>query len=285
MTVLVFGGSSQIGRFLLPRLVASGETVLAVSRRAHAPQDGMRWLHGSLPDDLPRELPRPSAVISFGPLDSFAQWLARADFGGEPPRVIATSSMSAQTKRDSDVPAERAIARQLRDGETALAAACDRHGAPWTVLRPTLVYGAGLDKSLSPIARRALCTRVFPLPAGRGLRQPVHAADIALAVLAALERPASAGRILAIGGGERLSAAVMFARVRDGLPRATLPVPLPAWLLRAGQRFAPGRLRGPLQRLEADLIADNDELERLLGIHPRPFQPDASMWFPARDQA
>ncbi|MDE2314815.1 MAG: NAD-dependent epimerase/dehydratase family protein [Xanthomonadaceae bacterium] len=280
--VLVFGGSSQIGHFLLPRLLARGASVTALSRRAHASRPGLHWLQGGLPDALPRELPHPSAIVSFGPLMAFAEWLSRADFGSEPPRVIATSSMSAETKRDSGVPSERAIAQLLRDGEQALAAACARHGAPWTVLRPTLVYGAGLDKSLSPIARRAWRTRVFPLPAGRGLRQPVHAEDIALAVLAALDCPASAGRILPIGGGERLSAGEMFARVRQTLPHANLPMPLPLWLLRAGQRFAPAKWRGPLQRLDANLVADNSELERLLGVTPRAFQPTAEMWFPVR---
>ena len=283
MTVLVFGGSSQIGHFLLPRLLARGVAVTALSRHACAPQPGLRWLHGSLPDAVPGDLPAPTAILSFGPLGPFAAWLARADFGSEPPRVIATSSMSAETKFDSAQPAERAIAQQLRDGERALATACARHGAPWTVLRPTLVYGAGLDKSLSPIARRAWRTRVFPLPAGRGLRQPVHADDIALAVLAALDCPASAGRILPIGGGERLSARAMFARVRNTLPHANLPLPLPRWLLHAGQRLAPAKLRGPLARLDADLVADNGELERLLGIRPRAFQPTAEMWFPAKE--
>ncbi|MBD8899639.1 NAD-dependent epimerase/dehydratase family protein [Rhodanobacter sp. DHG33] len=282
MTVLVFGGSSQIGRFLLPRLLEHGAMVTAVSRRARAPQPGLRWLQGSLPEALPRELPLPSAIVSFGPLLPFAEWLSRADFGSEPPRVIATSSMSVESKHDSGVPAERAIAQLLCDGEQALAAACARHGAPWTVLRPTLIYGAGLDRSLSPIARRAWRTRVFPLPAGRGLRQPVHADDIALAVLAALASPASAGRILPIGGGERLTAREMFTRVRRTLPHTNLPVPLPAWLLHAGQRFAPTKWRGPLARLDADLVADNDELERLLGVTPRAFQPTADMWFPVK---
>ena len=52
---------------------------------------------------------------------------------------------------------------------------------------------------------------------------------------------------------------------------------MPAWLLRLGQRASP-RLRGPLIRLEKDLIAENDELKQLLGISPRPFHPDASTW-------
>jgi nucleoside-diphosphate-sugar epimerase len=275
MTVLVFGGSSQVGRFLLPRLLASGESIVAVSRyEQHQPAD-VRWLHGRLPDAVP-PLPPVSAIISFGPLMHLAEWLGQASLI-DGPRVIAISSMSAESKRDSNVPSERELSSQLRAGEDALASACARHGSNWTVLRPTLIYGAGLDKSLTPIARRALRTRVFPLPAGSGLRQPVHADDIAQAVLAALECPAASGRIFSIGGGERLSARDMFARVRRSLPRSTLPVPLPAWLLQLGRHALP-KWRGALDRLDDDLIADNDELQRLLGVRPRPFQPEASTW-------
>lgn len=277
MTVLVVGGSSQIGHFLLPHLRATGEPVLALSRHPRPARDGVQWLRGTLPHDMPT-LPELSAIISFGPLLALAEWLAHANRVGAP-RVVATSSMSAESKRDSVVPAERAIARQLREGEAALATACARRGCAWTVLRPTLVYGAGLDKSLTPIARRALRTRLFPIPAARGLRQPVHADDIAQAVLAVLDCPVSAGRIVPIGGGERLPYPEMFARVRDSLPRATLTVPLPAWLLRLVARTCPP-LRGPLSRLDSDLVADNSELQGLLGIRPRPFRPDASTWQP-----
>ncbi|MFC5435954.1 SDR family oxidoreductase [Rhodanobacter umsongensis] len=277
MTVLVFGGSSQIGHFLLPRLLATGEQVLALSRYPRPPLAGVTWVVGALPANVPI-LPPVSAIISFGPLPGLAEWLARAALGNAP-RVVAISSMSAETKRDSRVPAERGISQQLRDGEKALAAACARHGCAWTVLRPTLVYGAGLDKSLTPIARRALRLRLFPLPSARGLRQPVHADDIAQAVMAALECPAAAGCILPIGGGERLAAREMFARVRRSLARSTMPLPLPAWLLRLGQHALPP-LRGPLSRLHADLVADNGELQRLLGVHPRPFRPDSTMWTP-----
>lgn len=275
MTVLVFGGSSQIGHFLLPALCERGEPVLALSRHPRDAQAGLAWIEGRLPDAVPA-VKDVSAIISFGPLQPFADWLAQAPLPLAP-RVIATSSMSAETKRASPVPAERAISQQLRDGETALAAACARHGCAWTVLRPTLIYGAGLDKSLTPIARRASRTRLFPLPAGHGLRQPVHAADIALAVLAALDATSSAGRVLSLGGGERLPAADMFARVRRSLPVATVPLPLPAWLLRGARRVLP-RLAGPMGRLESDLVADNTELTRLLGVTPRPFRPDADCW-------
>jgi uncharacterized protein YbjT (DUF2867 family) len=277
MTVLIVGGSSQIGYFLLPRLLGSGEPVLALSRHPRPARAGVEWLQGSLPHAVPL-LPPLSAIISFGPLMPFAKWLRKTPQGSAT-RVIATSSMSAQSKQDSSVPAERDISRLLRDGEAALAEACEHHGCAWTVLRPTLVYGAGLDKSLTPIARRAARLRLFPLPSARGLRQPVHADDIAQAVIAALERPACAGQVLPIGGGERLSAREMFARVRRSLSTPTLPVPLPAALLRVAHLLLP-RARGPLSRLNADLVADNEAVQRLLDVKPRAFQPDASMWVP-----
>lgn len=277
MTVLVFGGSGQIGHYLLPLLAARDETVLALSRSSRVSTPGVTWITGSLPDRVPN-VESISAIFSFGPLQSLADWLGGTKLP-HAPRVVATSSMSAESKRTSEVPAEREISQHLRDGENALAASCARHGSEWTVLRPTLIYGAGLDKSLTPIAQRAMRTRVFPLPAGRGIRQPVHAQDLAFAALAALDRPASAMKILPIGGGERLPVGDMFARVRRSLPVDTLPVPLPGWSLRLARRGVP-RLRGPLSRLEVDLIADNTEVIRLLGVNPRPFQPDADCWLP-----
>ena len=275
MTVLVFGASSQIGHFLLPRLLASGESVLAVSRQPHLVRSQLNWLVGQLPDKVPR-VPALSAVLSCGPLQALADWLAHAELE-DSPRIVALSSMSADAKRDSSVLAERETSRRLQDGEAALARVCDLRRYAWTVLRPTLIYGAGLDRSLTPIARRAMRTRIFPLPAARGLRQPVHADDLAQAMLAALECPAAAGRVLAIGGGERLPAVAMFARVRRSLPRGSMPVPLPRWLLRCAAGLLP-RWRGPLSRLQTDLVADNGDVQRLLGIQPRAFNPDADMW-------
>jgi len=275
MTVLVFGGSSQIGHYLLPLLAARGEPVLALSRTVRPQVHPVTWLQGHLPDAVPA-VENISAIVSFGPLQWLASWLQQTELPLAP-RVVTVSSMSAESKRGSDVPAERELSQLIRDSEAAVARASEKHGSAWTVLRPTLVYGAGMDKSLTPLAQRAMRTRVFPLPAGNGLRQPVHAQDLAHATLAALDNPASAGKILPIGGGERLPASEMFARVRRSLPVDTLPLPLPAWLLRTAQRSV-GSLRGPLSRLEADLIADNTEMTRLLGVQPRPFRPDADCW-------
>jgi nucleoside-diphosphate-sugar epimerase len=110
-------------------------------------------------------------------------------------RLIAFSSTSAATKADSAEPEERAVAARLRDGEAAVQAFCDARGVAWTVFRPTLIYAEGRDANVSRLARLIARWRVFPLAGeGRGRRQPVHAEDLALACLQALDRPETFGR-------------------------------------------------------------------------------------------
>ncbi len=270
MRIVVFGASGMVGRYLRPLLCSAGVEVIAVSRRTRSGQDGADWRQGVLPDRVPA-LPPCDAIVSLGPLDHFAAWLAQATPAGSP-RIVALSSMSAVSKRAAPLAAERALSERLRAAEALLADTCRRRGQAWTVLRATLIYGDGSDRSFTPLAKRAQRWRVFPLPAGRGLRQPVHARDLAAAVFAALKGGAD-GCVLEAGGGERLDARHMFARVRAGLPHWTVPLPVPRPVLWLAARLHP-RLRGAISRLDEDLVADNRELERRLGVRPGPFRPD-----------
>jgi nucleoside-diphosphate-sugar epimerase len=185
--------------------------------------------------------------------------------------------MSAESKRHARATADRRISQRLRDGEHRLFEQCGRLGIECTVLRPTMIYGAGLDRNLTPIARRAARWGVFPMPIASGLRQPVHAEDVAAASILALQRSEASGQTIEIGGGERLSVTTMFERVRASLPCPTLPLRISGRLLRAGARLQP-MLRGPLDRLDTNLVADNARLERLLGMQPRPFHPVPATW-------
>jgi len=274
--IIVFGASNQIGHFLLPDLLRHGVKVWAVSRRQHPDPSGIHWIQGELPDHIADHAAPWDGIISAGPLAALGQWLARCDV---PPAraLVAVSSMSVVSKQASLIDSERAMVAGMLASEQALALECKRLGMTWTILRPTMIYGAGLDLNLTPLARRARRRRWFPLPHGTGLRQPVHAADVAEAARRALVCPEANGKILSIGGGERLPVREMFARTRRSVGVWTLPVPIWRWMQHCVAWMLPSA-RGPISRLNMDLVADNGEIMQLLGIAPRPFMPKTQMW-------
>lgn len=284
---LIFGGTGQIGRPLIALLRRAGWRVSAVSRQPQSDQPGLEWLRGDL--GAPPALPaRVEAIVSCGPLDAFGRWYASADVAA--PRVVAFGSTSVETKRGSADADERDLATRLRDGEAAVFAAARAQGAAATVLRPTLVYGAGRDATLSRIARLALRWGRFPLPRNAiGLRQPVHVDDLAAAAHACLGAEASHGCTYALPGGETLSYRDMVARVLAALqpPPTLVELPSPLFNLALLAAQASGRATGlgeaAVRRMRSDLVFDPAPAERDFGYAPRAFRPSAGM-FEARPE-
>lgn len=272
-TILVFGASGQVGRRLLPRL--SGQhRVIAVSRALQHGNADASWIRGDLRDE-DMSWPQAETVISLGPLDAFAAWLERNPALALR-RVIALSSMSAESKRDSIDPRERALAERLRRAETTVTRVANLRAIAWTLFRPTLIYGAGADRNLAPIARFARRWRLLPIPLGAsGLRQPVHVADLAAACAAALANPATFGKSYALGGGERLRFDSMLLRLCRAVPGLVLPLPLPPIALHLAARCWRGSPvgAGTLARLREPLIADNTDATRDFGYAPAAFCP------------
>ena len=277
---LVFGASGQVGRQVLERCETARQSLLALSRHPHqGPESAMLgWRCARLPDAVPA-LPPAAAILSLGPLDLFAEWFAQWQPQRGAPRIVALSSMSVVSKAASPHVGERALAARMRHAEQLLADRCDELGLPWTILRPTMLWGGASDRTVSRLARLALRWRVLPMPRGRGLRQPVHVADVAAAVIAAVGCERACGQRIACGGGERLAAVELFRRVHASLPQRTLILPVSAVLLRLlGTMGRFSRSAAAIGRLEQDLTADNAQLETLLGVHPRSFSPRAPDW-------
>ncbi len=283
-SALVFGGSGQIGAALLARLRAEGWDVHALSRDVHADGPGLRWLRGdfaqmpSLPDAV-------DAIFSCGPLDRFARWHAQA--GIRCSRVVAFGSTSVHVKQASGDPGERDVARRLGEAEAMLFATGRARGVAVTVLRPTLVYGAGRDATLTRIARLAMRFGRFALPRGAtGRRQPVHVEDLADAALAALPPPATHGRAYDLPGGETLAYSEMIRRVLACLsppPRLhALPMPVFRALLAAARARGIARdlTADAIARMREDLVFDDAPAQRDFGYAPRRFLPAQQMFAP-----
>lgn len=278
--VLVFGASSLVGAWLLPRLASAGLETTAISRRpppAGLPA-GIDWRQADLAAG-PVRLPAAATLVSLAPVWLLAPRIPELAAHGCR-RVLAFSSTSAASKEDSPDPAERALARTLRDGEAALRQACAAHGLRWTILRPTLIYDNVRDRNVTRVAHWLQRFRVFPLVGGgRGLRQPVHADDLALAVLALLAHDGLDGRTYAVSGGETLSYRAMVERIRQALAIRAALLDIPDGAVRLLAAFA-RRLPATrdislaaLQRMNQDLVFNHGDATRDFGYAPRPFAP------------
>ena len=283
---LVFGASGQLGDALLPLLRDAHCDVLAVSRQQRLESDGVHWIVGALDETTAAPNDR-DVVFSLGPLDAFARWQERV--GPVASRVVAFGSTSIATKNASNDPAERDVAERLRIAEETLFAFGLRHQVGMTVLRPTLVYGRGRDRTLSRIATLAQRRGIFALPRNAtGLRQPVHTDDLAAAALATANAAQSAGRAYDVPGGETLRFDDMVARTLAVLhPRPRLlrlPTPLFRLAVASARGFGMIDAVGPamLARLDADLVFDAADARRDFGYAPRGFAPGAAMFVPPR---
>ncbi|AZS19702.1 MULTISPECIES: NAD(P)-dependent oxidoreductase [unclassified Caulobacter] len=274
--VLVLGATSLIGRHLMARLKEEGLDPIAFSRRP--PPGDACWVGGDLKDpDLAERLPVATTVFSLSPIWLLPSALRALEARGMA-RLIAFSSTSRFTKTDSPVAAERAVAAALAEAEQAIEAWCAANGVAWTILRPTLIYDEGHDENVSRIARLVRRFHVMPLSgAGEGLRQPVHAEDLAAGALAAAHAPAAQNRTYNLVGGETVSYRVMVDRVFEGLGKTPRTLPMPTWLfgllMRLAKPFYPGATTAMGTRMGQDLTFDSSDAARDFGWSPRRFHP------------
>lgn len=277
MPVLVTGATSQIGRRVVARLSNTGAPASVLGRRRiPAFEDGSVTFHAGDLAQPKLELPGPvTALIHIAAIWLLPQHIEMMHRQGLR-RLVCFGSTAIYSKPDSVNAGEREVARRMIEAEESIARQCDSLDIGWTVLRPTLVYGLGLDRNISRAARLIQRTGFYPISTGAtGLRQPVHADDLAGAALAVLESDMAAGKRYDVGGGERLPYREMIGRIFDALGRPRRFVPLPG--LEYAAAAAGIVLRRPevtgdvVRRMRLDLICDNDAAHADLGYQPRNF--------------
>ena len=276
--VLVLGASGQVGRFVVPRLSASGWTVHAVGRHGRPsdfpPLDGVSW---HTPDEATACLARTPFLVSAGPL---ALCLDYAERMPALRALAVTSSSSVLAKADSRDPAEQALVGDLRKAEEGVLRFAQSRDLPLLILRPTLIYGCGLDRNVTVLAGLVQRFGILPISTrSGGLRAPVHADDVAQALVAGLESRSQRELVLPLCGGEAIDYRSMLRRIFAALDRKPRFLALPPGVLVAGVRLAAAlRLPVPVspeavRRQAVNLVFDDRVTREELGIHPRRFHP------------
>jgi nucleoside-diphosphate-sugar epimerase len=273
---LVIGGTGLVGGYIVEHLLRVNQRPFVLSR-SHRGTPGVDWFHGDL--EKPDSLKFPPFTTLFCTADAIllANALPRL-FNPSLKRVVVFSSTSVITKQDTEVEAEREMIGRLADAERRIAAACEAHNVGWTILRPTLIYAEGRDTNITPLSRLIRRFGFMPLVGGApGLRQPVHAEDLAIGALAAASSRAAINKFYSLPGGETLAYREMIGRIFDGLrmPRRMIAVPPSLW--RAGflvaRRLFPGANVAMGIRMMKDMTFDSAPATRDFGWNPRAFNP------------
>jgi NADH dehydrogenase len=273
--VLVLGGTGFVGRALLERLVRAhggGSATIRVPTRRQPHANRIRHLptvevvQADVHDEatLRRLLAGMDAVVNLvailhGSAAAFEHVhvalplkLVAACRAAGVKRLVHVSALGIGDDADRASPAA-ATSQYLRSkaaGERAVRGS----GLEWTVLRPSVIFGAD-DRFLNLFARLQRLAPVMPLAGGDARLQPVWVEDVAEAVVRALARPAAIGQVIECAGPREhtLSELVRLAGRWAGVERPQIALPM-----------AVGRLQAlALEMLPGEPLMSRDNLASL----------------------
>jgi nucleoside-diphosphate-sugar epimerase len=277
--ILLVGASGQVGLSIMRRLLHAKQKVLAVYHDTvmDFEHPNLTWIYGDVEGrNLDLRGLKPQTLIYTPSIWTLPPHLKKLSKAGIK-RLVCFSSTSIMSKASSGNAYERELVEKFSEAEREVAEICKELGIEWTVIRPTMIYGIGLDKNVSSILRfMKRFYGLFPLvPPATGLRQPVHVDDLARAVHLLLDMPKTYGKCYNLGGAERLTYRALVERIAQTakitpkfLPLARLPQVMDAIsrLLRRPD------LNGQIaMRMNRDLVFDFTEATQDFGYAPRPF--------------
>lgn len=288
MRILITGASGFVGRALVPAAVAAGHEVRAASRRP-----------AGIPIDTAVEavlLPDLAGPVDWAPLidgidaavhlagiahrsgveDAGYDRVIRAATGDlaracarAGTSLVFVSSIGAQagstavgTLTEADPPrpvtaydhAKLAAETEVRDA-----------GGPFTILRPTLVYGPGVKANMALLMRLAASPWPLPFGAFANRRSLLALDNLVGAILFCLASPATRGEMYLVADPQPITFADMIKALRDAAGRRAGLLPVPPVVFETILRIA-GR-SGLWDRIGRDLRVDPGKLIAA-GWHP-----------------
>jgi UDP-glucose 4-epimerase len=139
-----------------------------------------------------------------------------------------------------------------REAEDALRQLAHETGMEVVIIRPPLVYGAGVKANFRSMMR--WLDKGIPLPLGAipNQRSLVALDNLVDLIITCITHPAAANQTFLVSDGEDLSTSELLRRMANALGKSARLLPVPAWLLQfaaslLGKRSVAQRLCGSLQ--------------------------------------
>ena len=165
--------------------------------------------------DRPSDLEASRAVNVIGTRDL----IEAAAASGLRPRWVQISSMSAHRNSSSPYGVTKLEAESVVCSSTL----------PWTILRPSVIYGPGEKGLVAKTVRLIRRLPVMPIVGpGTQLLRPVYVADVGGAALDCLERMGTIGKTYMIGGRDEVTFDEFMRRlaVAAGVKRPRVHIPI-----------------------------------------------------------
>jgi NADH dehydrogenase len=223
MRVLLTGGTGYVGSEVAPALAAAGHDLrMLVHRRSDDLPAGAEAVQGSITDaaSVAAAAEGCDAIVHLvAILDGSDEQFEAVNAGG--PRNVVAAAKQHGIRRlvhmsALGVTAEHAPLTRYWRTKYAGKLAVTESGLDWTVVEPSFVFGrgGGALKAFESLLRLPVAPVIGN---GRYRHQPVWVGDVATAFVRALERPATVGKVIPLGGPQVFT----FDELLDELARVT----------------------------------------------------------------
>jgi nucleoside-diphosphate-sugar epimerase len=152
-------------------------------------------------------------------------------------------------------------------------------GLAYTIIRPTMIFGAANDRNMSRLIEFIRRFPVIPiLGPGKYLHHPVYVADVARAVLQALASPNAVNKEYNIAGRAPLTFNATIDTISNVLGRRVAKIHVPYWFCYAvfllGEKLPlPSSIRlEQVQRLNQDKAFSYEQAANDFGFAPLDFE-------------
>lgn len=182
-------------------------------------------------------------------------------------KVNGESTPLGQPFHADDVPKPvDAYGISKREAEDALRQLASDTGMEVVIIRPPLVYGAGVKANFYSMMH--WLNKGVPLPLGaiHNQRSLVALDNLVDLILTCIDHPAAANQTFLVSDGEDLSTSELLRRMASALGKSARLLPVPAWLLQVGASLL-GK-RAVAQRLCGSLQLDITKTRQLLNWTP-----------------
>ena len=167
-------------------------------------------------------------LVSYSPIWLFAGFLERVSTHNPQDlnpvhTVLACSSSSAETKAYSFNDFDKNLSKKLKLAEQSIFKICAKYNINCIIIRPTMIYGNSgsfSDNNINRLRKLVNIVPIVPMPKNSGLRQPIHASQLAEASLKLIHKanelnPSSPRHreLVSLGGDEMLSHSEILRRV------------------------------------------------------------------------